>query len=188
MPAPRSNHPGAFRVSETKAKEKRDGRIKRPPLSVGCLLTATWLAGDKVGGAGEEVLLRGFVGRGRGEELEGLEVIRLHHGMVGGRATTSGKEEDREKQGQLGDDGRQVANDGVRREEVDELLTAMHQDDRQEDGESEKQPTHESVTLGSAAEDFGSRGRRGTGHGRSESEKMCPTGNPALGRVGTEKA
>ena len=68
---------------------------------------------------------------------------------------------------------------------MDELLAAVHEDDRQEDGESEKHPTHKSVTLGSAAEDFGSRGRRVTGHGRSESEKTCPTGNPALGRVGT---
>ena len=88
----------------------------------------------------------------------------------------------------MGDDGRQVADDGVRCGIVDELLTAMHEDDGQEDCEGEEHPAHEAVALGSAAKDFGSRGRRGAGHSRSESEKPSPTGNPALGRVGTEKA
>jgi hypothetical protein len=32
--------------------------------------------------------------------------------------------------------------------------------------------------------DFGSRGRRGAGHGESESERPTSAGNPALGRVG----
>ena len=88
----------------------------------------------------------------------------------------------------MGDDGRQVADDGVRCGIVDELLTAMHEDDCQEDCESEEHPTHQAVALGSAAKDFGSRGRRGAGHGRGYTEKPCPAGNPALGRVGTEKA
>ena len=64
------------------------------------LLTATRLAGDEVGGASEEILLRGFVGRGGGEEFKGLEIVRLHHGVMGGGATTTGEAE----QGKLQDE------------------------------------------------------------------------------------
>ena len=131
-----------------------------------------------------EVFLRGFVGRGRGEELEGLEIVRLHHGMMRGGATATGKEEDGKEQGQLGDNGSQVTDDGVRSGVINELLTAVHEDDRQEDRKGEEHPAHEAVALGSAAKDFVSRGRRGTGHGRDYTEKPSPTSNHALGRVG----
>ena len=62
-------------------------------------LAATRLAGDEIGGAGVEILLGGFVGRSGGEKLEGLEVIGLHHGVVGGGGATTGEKEDREEQG-----------------------------------------------------------------------------------------
>ena len=88
----------------------------------------------------------------------------------------------------MSDDGSQVADDGVRCGVIDELLTAMHEDDCQEDCESEKHPTHQAVALGSTAEDFGSRGRRGAGHSKGKSERPNSTGNPALGRVGTGEA
>ena len=149
-------------------QRKRGGRIKRTPLSVGCLLAATWLTSDKVGGAGVEILLRGFVGRGRGEELEGLEIVRLHLGVMRSGATATGEEEDGEEQDHLGDDGSQVTDDGVRRGVIDELLTAIHQDDRQENRENKEHPAHQAVALGSAAKDFGSRGRRGAGHSGSD--------------------
>ena len=136
-------------------------------------LAATRLAGDEVSSAGEEVLLRGFVGRGSGEKLEGLEIVRLHHGVMRGGGATTGEEQDREEQRQLGDERSQVANDGVRRGIIDELLTAIHQDERQEDREGEEHPAHEAVALGGAMEDFGSGGRRGAGHsgGKEQEER-----------------
>ena len=76
-----------------------------------------------------------------------------------------------------------MTDDGVRRGVIDELLTAIHQDDRQEDRENKEHPAHQAVALGSAAKDFGSRGRRGAGHNREERERPSSTGNPALGRV-----
>ena len=71
----------------------------RPPPSVGRLLAATRLAGDKVGGAGEEILLGRFVGRGGGEELESLEIVRLHLGVMRSGATATGEEENGKEQG-----------------------------------------------------------------------------------------
>ena len=147
------------------------------------LLAATWLTGDEVGGAGEEILLRGFVGRRRGEKLESLEIVRLHLGVMRSGATATGEKEDGKKQGQLGDNGSQVADDGVWSGVINELLTAVHEDDRQEDRKGEEHPAHEAVALGGAAKDFGSRGRRGTGHSRGKSERPASAGNPALGRV-----
>ena len=46
-----------------------------------------------------EILLRGFVGRGGGEELEGLEIVRFHLGVMRGGGATAGEKEDREKKG-----------------------------------------------------------------------------------------
>ena len=46
-----------------------------------------------------EILLRGFIGRGRGEELEGLEIVRLHLGVMRSGATATGEEEDGKEQG-----------------------------------------------------------------------------------------
>ena len=43
------------------------------------------------------------------------------------------------------------------------------------------------VALGGAAKDFGSRGRKGAGHDERKSERPASAGNPAVGRVGTEK-
>jgi len=153
-------------VQEVGRAQKRTARGAVPNLFSFRLLAAARLAGDEVGGAGEEVLLRGFVGRGGGEELEGLEVIRLHHGVMRGGGTATGEEQDREKQRQLADDGRQVADDGVRRGIIDEFLTAMHQDERQENREDEKHTAHQAVALGGAMEDFRSGSRRGAGHDR----------------------
>ncbi len=64
--------------------------------AVPALFATARLTGDEVGGAGEEIVLGGFVGRGDGEELEGLEIIRLHHGVVGGGSAAAGEEQDRE--------------------------------------------------------------------------------------------
>ena len=150
---------------------KRGGRVKRPPLSVGGLLAATRLTGDEVGGADEKVLLRGFVGRGGGEELEGLEIIRLHLGVVGSRRATTGEEKNGEDKDQLGDEGCQVPDNALGTADVtcgrvaDELGAAANENHRQEGRKNEEHPAHQAVALGSAAKDFGSRGRRGAGHG-----------------------
>ena len=154
------------------------------------LLAATRLAGDEVGGAGVEVLLRGFVGRGGGEKLQGLEVVRLHLGMVRGGGPTTGEEEDREDQDQLSDEGRQVTDDALGAADVacrrvlDEFLAAVHQNEREENREGEEHPAHEAVAFGGAAEDFRSGGRRGAGHDGGKSERPNPAGNPAVGRFG----
>ena len=69
--------------------------------------------------------------------------------------------------GQVADDAlgaADVAGGGV----MDELRAVLSEDDRQNDREGEEHPAHEAVALGGAAEDFGSRGRRGAGHGRSD--------------------
>lgn len=161
------------------------------PLRSFRLLAATRFAGDEVGGTSEDIFLRGLVCRGGGEELEGLEVIRLHHGMMGGGSAAAGEEQDREDQDQLGDEGRQVADDTLgaadvtRRRIMDELLTAVNQDERQKDREGEEHPAHQAIALGGTMKDFGSGGRSGAGHGESESEWPTSAGNPALGRVGT---
>ena len=68
----------------------------------------------------------------------------------------------------MGDNGSQVTDDGVRSGVINELLTAVHEDDRQEDRKGEEHPAHQAVALGSAAKDFGSRGRRGAGHIRGK--------------------
>jgi len=111
--------------------------LSLPPLTLSVrLLAATRFAGDEVGRAGEEVLLRGFVGRGSGEELEGLEVVRLHLGVVGGGETTASETEDSEEQGKLGDEGSQVADDALGAADVtgggvaDELGAATDKDQR----------------------------------------------------------
>ena len=167
-------------------------------LSLPCLafalLTATRLAGDEVGGSDEEVLLRGFVGRGGGEELEGLEIIRLHLGVVGSRRATTSEEKNGEDKDQLGDEGCQVPDDALGTADVtrggvaNELGAAANKNHRQKDCENEEHPTHQAIALGRAVEDFESRGRRGAGHSKGKSERPNSTGNPALGRVGTGEA
>ena len=137
-----------------------------------------------------EVLLRGFVGRRGGEELEGLEIVRLHHGVMSGGGAATGEAEDGEDQDKLGDEGGQVTDDALGAADVagggvmDELLRAVDQDEREENREGEKHPAHEAVALGGAMKDFGSGGRRGAGHSGEKSERPTSTGNPAVGRVG----
>ena len=115
-----------------------------------------------------------FINHYFSEALEGLEVVGLHHGVMGGRGAATGEAEDGEEQDQLGDEGRQVADDALGGADVagggvmDELLAAVHEDDRQDDREGEEHPAHEAVALGGAAEDFGGRGRSGAGHGGSD--------------------
>jgi len=145
------------------------------------LLAAARLAGDEIGGAREEVLLRGFVGRGGGEELERLEVVRLHLGVMRGGSATTGEEEDREEQEQLRGERRQVADDAsaagadlARGGIVDELVAAFDENDRQDDREGEEHPAHQAVALGGAAEDFVSGGRRGAGHDGARLSDLPP--------------
>ena len=153
---------------------RTDGSESRPYPAKLRLLAATRLAGDEVSGTGEDILLGGFFGRGGGEELEGFEIIGLHHGVMRGRGAATSEEEDREEQSQLGDEGRQVTDDALGTADItggrvtDELGAAADQDHRQEDREGEEHPAHQAITLGGAVEDFGSGGRRGAGHDRGK--------------------
>ncbi len=131
-----------------------------------------------------ESLLGGFVGRSGGEKLKGLEVIGLHHGVVGGGGATTGEKEDREEQGQLGGKRGQVADDTLGAADVagggvtDEFSAAFDENNREDDREGEEHPAHEAVALGGAAEDFGSGGRRGAGHDEGRVSDLPPLAIP----------
>ena len=170
-------------------RRNKDSRSPRT-LSVR-LLTTTRLAGDDVGGAHVEVLLRGFVGRGGGEELEGLEVIRLHGSVVRSREATTSQADESELQreqrneaGEMSDNAFSTA-DITRGGVMDECGSGLSQDDRDNHRSDQGATSSPAGTLSGTAKDFGSRGWRGAGHGRSDIEQPCPAGNPALGRVGT---
>jgi len=117
-----------------------------------------------------EFLLRGFIGRLGGEEFEGLEVVRLHGSVMRGREATAGIEEGGAEQARLGEEHGDEAGDALGRPSMgigtvtDEFVAGLDHDHGEDERKNERETGGPAAALGGTGEDFGSGGRRGTGH------------------------